>query len=77
MSLNNGPERLKAGDWVMIRNSGYTKPARVMGYVGPLGPGGAHIYRVRVSPKPLARYVEFREDQLEVVTKEGKSPASS
>ena len=32
--------------------------------VGPLGPGGAQIYRVRFPRKPKSMYIELREDQL-------------
>ncbi len=58
---------LKVGDLVNIRNSGYRR-GRIVEYRGPLGPGGAHIYRVRVRHKPRPAYAEFREDQLEVIS---------
>jgi hypothetical protein len=32
---------------------------------GPLGPGGAPVYRVRVSRKPTAAYIELLGNQLE------------
>lgn len=35
---------------------------------GPLGPGGAQIYRVRYGTKRNHRFVEVREDQLELIT---------
>jgi hypothetical protein len=31
---------------------------------GPLGPGGAQIYLVRIRRKPRSKYIELREDQL-------------
>ncbi len=42
--------------------------ARVVEYRGPLGPGGALIYRVRVGKRPTAAYIELRSDQLQLVT---------
>jgi hypothetical protein len=60
-------EPLKPGDWVKIRHSGF-KRARVVGLLGPLGPGGAQIYRVRVSSKPLKPiYIELLGDQLVLI----------
>jgi hypothetical protein len=71
MTTNHIPERLKVGDRVKILNSGFTKGGKIVEFRGPLGPGGALIYRVRVRGKPNPAYGEFREDQLEVIT--GKS----
>lgn len=42
---------LKVGDVVKIRHSDY-KRARIVQLRGPLGPGGAQVYRVRVRRKP-------------------------
>ncbi|HVS36249.1 MAG TPA: hypothetical protein VMS17_11830 [Gemmataceae bacterium] len=56
----------KVGDIVKIRLSGF-RPGKIVEYRGPLGPGGAHIYRVRVRGKPYPAYTEVREDQLELV----------
>ena len=39
--------------------------ARIVEFRGPLGPGGALIFRVRVPLKPTAVYIEVRADQLE------------
>jgi hypothetical protein len=64
MATNNVPERLKVGDRVKILNSGFTKGGKIVEFRGPLGPGGALIYRVRVRGKPNPAYGEFREDQL-------------
>ncbi|WP_165234525.1 hypothetical protein [Aquisphaera insulae] len=33
---------------------------------GPLGPGGAPVYRVKVVRKPRASYIELLGDQLEL-----------
>jgi hypothetical protein len=63
----NGSEPLKVGDRVKILNSGYVRGGRIVEFRGPLGPGGARIYRVRVRRKPKPVYAEFREDQLEVL----------
>ena len=64
MTSNNAGEPLKIGTLVKIRDSGYG-PARIVEYRGPLGPGGARIYRIRVRKKPRPAYIEVREDQLE------------
>ena len=55
----------KIGDRVKIRNYA-GKVGRVVELRGPLGPGGASIYRVLVQRKPAASYIELRGDQLEV-----------
>jgi hypothetical protein len=68
MTTNNIPERLKIGDRVKILNSGLTHAGKIVEFRGPLGPGGALIYRVRLRGKPYPAYGEFREDQLEFVT---------
>jgi len=60
---------LKVGSWVKVRGTHLDK-CRIVEYRGPLGPGGAHIYRVRYRGKPYPAYAEFREDQLEVVSAE-------
>jgi hypothetical protein len=52
----------KLGDWVKIRH--FQLPGRIVELRGPLGPGGAQIYRVRVRRKPSPAYIEVREDQL-------------
>ena len=57
---------LKIGTVVKILRSGYSR-ARIAEYRGPLGPKGAHIYRVLVQSKPRRVYIEVREDQLEVL----------
>ena len=66
MTNQNQFEPLKAGTVVRIVNSGYRR-AKVAEYRGPLGPKGAHIYRVLVQRKPRPVYIEVREDQLEVL----------
>ena len=57
---------LKVGDLVKIRHSDYRR-ARIVELRGPLGPGGAEVYRVRVRRKPTPAYVEVLADQLEPV----------
>jgi hypothetical protein len=49
-----------------VRHSGYG-PVRIVGYCGPLGPGGEHTYRVQFRPKPHAGYTVVRESQLEPI----------
>jgi hypothetical protein len=57
-------EPFKVGDRVKIRYSGHG-PGKIVEYRGPLGPGGARIYTVRIPRKPLKPiYIEVREDQL-------------
>jgi hypothetical protein len=67
---------LKVGDLVKIRNSGY-RPGRIVELRGPLGPGGAEVYRVRVRRKPKPMYVEVLGDQLEVATPNLAKPRSA
>ncbi len=43
---------------------------RIVELRGPLGPGGAQIYRIRVAFKPKPSYIEVREDQLELLSTE-------
>jgi len=66
MPLQNQVEPFKDGTVVKILNSGYAR-AKVAGYLGPLGPKGARIYRVLVQSKPRRVYIEVREDQLEAL----------
>ena len=54
---------LKLGDRVKIRHSLGMK-GRIVEWRGPLGPGGAQIYRVQTRRKPEPVYIEVREDQL-------------
>ncbi len=67
MAVDKIVEPLKVGDRVQILNSGY-RGGRIVEFCGPLGPGGARIYRVRVRRKPKPAYGEFREDQLAVIS---------
>jgi hypothetical protein len=67
MTTNNTTgEPLPVGTLVTIRLSGFGR-CKIVEYRGPLGPGGARIYRVRVRRKPSPAYTEVREDQLEVI----------
>ena len=56
-------EPFKVGDRVTVRYWP-TWRGRIVELCGPLGPGGALIFRVRFPRKPKAEYVELREDQL-------------
>jgi hypothetical protein len=60
---------IKLGDLVKIRHSTGLR-GRVVELRGPLGPGGAQIYRIRVERKPKGTEIEVREDQLEAVPTE-------
>jgi hypothetical protein len=64
MATESAGERWKIGTLVKIRNSGYG-PAQIVELRGPLGPGGMHVYRLRIRGKPRPAYIEVREDQLE------------
>jgi hypothetical protein len=58
----------KYGDRVQILHSSWQ--GRIVELRGPLGPGGAQIYRVRIHHKPKRRrphYIEVREDQLQLI----------
>jgi hypothetical protein len=60
----------KIGDRVKILHASEVY-GRVVELRGPLGPGGAQVYRIMVRKKPKPSYVEVRADQLEVVTGQG------
>jgi hypothetical protein len=56
----------KLGDRVKLRHAaGMT--GRIVELRGPLGPGGAAIYRVQLRRKPKPEYIEVRGDQFEVL----------
>jgi hypothetical protein len=59
----------KLGDRVRILHSSYP-PARIEELRGPLGPGGAQVYRVRIRRKPRSIYIELLGDQLELIPPE-------
>jgi hypothetical protein len=65
---------LKLGDRVRILHSTGMK-GRIVELRGPLGPGGAQIYRVQYQRKPKPAYIEVREDQLELLPQSNKKPA--
>src|SRR4051794_10106759 len=56
---------LKIGDRVKIKNYA-GKIGRIAELRGPLGPGGASVYRVLVQRKPTLSYIELLGDQLEI-----------
>jgi hypothetical protein len=64
MATDSSLPLFKLGDRVRIRYSNFRGP--IVELRGPLGPGGAQIYRVRYRRKPPA-YIEVREDQLKVI----------
>lgn len=61
------PRSFRRGDRVRIKYYA-GKPGRIVEERGPLGPGGALVYRVLISRDPVNSYIEVREDQLELVT---------
>lgn len=52
------------GDRVVLTHSAGMR-GKVVELRGPLGPGGAPVYRVLLGRKPRRRYVEVLEEQLE------------
>lgn len=62
----------KLGDLVKLRLSGDAQ-GRVVELRGPLGPGGAEIYRVRIRRWPKATYIEVRADQLVLIPPDGQN----
>jgi hypothetical protein len=62
---------LKIGDLVKFRSQP-TMRGRVVELRGPLGPGGAQVYRLLLRRKPVRAYVEAWEDQLEVIPSRGE-----
>lgn len=63
---SSAPTGPKLGDRVKLRHAAGLK-GKIVELRGPLGPGGAQIYRVRFKRKPKPTYIEVREDQLEVL----------
>lgn len=61
----SGPA-LKLGDYVRIFHTEWP-PGRIVKERGPLGPGGAQVYRVRIGVKPRPIYVELLAEQMELV----------
>jgi hypothetical protein len=75
MPEEKAAEPLKPGDWVKIRHSAF-KRARIVELLGPLGPSGVQIFRVRVSRKPLKPvYIDLLGEQL-VLLPPKKEPAA-
>jgi hypothetical protein len=70
MATNKAPHTFQPGEMVKIRYSGY-KRAKILGLLGPLGPGGKQVYRVLVRGKPRPAYIEVTEDQLVPISPEG------
>jgi hypothetical protein len=66
VAVKKDTDLLKLGDCVRILHYGGQK-GQIVEYRGPLGPGGARIYRVRIHRKPSPTYIELREDQLEPI----------
>lgn len=56
----------KLGDHVRIKDMA-GKVGRIAELRGPLGPGGASVYRVKVQKKPRASYIELLDNQIEAV----------
>ena len=70
--LNGQPGTRETGHALQRRGSRQDPPlrwaaGRIVELPGPLGPGGVQIYRVLVRAKPEPKYIELREDQLQLV----------
>ena len=77
MAKKKRPEVLasfKLGDRVRIKNYA-GQVGKIVEYRGPLGPGGAPVYRVQVRRKPNISYIELLANQLEAVSPAHKEPA--
>jgi hypothetical protein len=59
------------GDRVRIKDLA-GQVGRIAELRGPLGPGGAPVYRVRVRRKPNVSYIELLGDQLEYLPMTGQ-----
>ncbi len=62
---------LNLGDYVRIKNFA-GQVGRIAELRGPLGPGGASVYRVKVQKKPRASYIELLGEQLEILPMTGQ-----
>lgn len=49
------------GDWVEVKHLG---PGKIVELRGPLGPGGAQLFRVRYRTWPRPGYLEVLGDQI-------------
>jgi len=63
MTTKKASPQFQVGDRVTIRYWEHWR-GRIVEFRGPLGPGGALVYRVRIARKPKPTYIEVREDQL-------------
>lgn len=62
------------GDRVRIKDLA-GQVGRIAELRGPLGPGGASVYRVKVQKKPRASYIEVLGNQLESLPKADQDTA--
>jgi hypothetical protein len=76
MAKKTSEPRFKVGDRVRILHAGWD-PGPIVELRGPLGPGGAQVYRVRYRGKPRPAYVEVLEDQLVLVSEEDNPSSGS
>ncbi|MBY0525433.1 MAG: hypothetical protein K2R98_18650 [Gemmataceae bacterium] len=75
MATMKSTPSFQVGDRVKIRYSDWR--ARIVEFRGPLGPGGAFVYRIRILPfKPRPHYIEVLEDQLIAIPTPPKVGAS-
>ncbi len=77
MAKKNQPDvvvSFKGCDKVRIKNYA-GNVGKIVEYRGPLGPGGAPVYRVQVKRKPNISYIELLGSQIEVVSPANKEPS--
>ena len=76
MAIKQNAPMMNVGDRVTIPNTTYP-PGRIVESRGPLGPGGAEIYRVRIRFERKPIYIEVRGDQLELRVDDPERPPPS
>jgi hypothetical protein len=64
-------ESIQLGDRVQVRYIPAWR-GRIVELRGPLGPGGAQVYRIRIPNKPKPIYTELLADQLILIPSETK-----
>ena len=70
MAVKKTQEPFNLGDRVRILHSG-NLCGRIVELRGPLGPGGAQVYRVRIRGMAKPTFIELIEDQLELIPRKG------
>ena len=69
--FSDEPKAFKIGDHVRILHS-RNLAGPVVALRGPLGPKGIQVYTVRFTPNPKGSLIEVREDQMELIERDGQ-----